>query len=93
MYGPNTIIKVYLAPNDTYSYNNLKLFHTIIKRRWKAADILGADEVKVLENNRRHYIHYQRPLTVLGWFTTNSKYEKREKLSNLSDNEIKIVEN
>jgi len=79
MYGPNTIVKVYLAPNDTYSYNNLKLFHTIIKRRWKAADILGADEAKVLENNRRHHIHYQRPLTVLGWFTTNSKYEKREK--------------
>ena len=67
-----------MGPADTYTYNNLREFHRRTKRRWRQADILGADEVKVIENNRRHFIKYKRPLSIFGWFTTNSKYEKKE---------------
>ncbi len=33
-----------------------------------------------MENNRRHFIKYQRPLSIFGWFTTNTSYEKKEKI-------------
>lgn len=78
MYSANTIVKVYLAPKDAYSFQNLRNTYKIIKRRWKVADVFGADEIRVLENNRRHYINYKRPLKIFGWFSTNSRYEKVE---------------
>jgi len=78
MYSPNTIVTVYMAPKDTYSYRNLREFHKRTKRRFRQADVLGADEVKVIENNRRHFINYKRPLAIFGWFSSNKFYEKKE---------------
>lgn len=78
MYGPNTIITCYLAPRDSYSYSNFKAWHKVTKRRWKKAQVEGAEEIKVMENNRRHNTKYTRPLKIFGWLSNNVKYEKQE---------------
>ena len=78
MYSANTILTVYLAPKDQYSYSNFRLWHRNTKRRWRGAQVNGAEEIKVLENNRRHKIKYKRPLKIFGWLSNNSKYEKQE---------------
>jgi len=79
MYGANTIVRVYIGPNDKYTYEHLRKFYHLAKRRWKVADVWGADEVMILENNRRHANKYQRSLSILGWITSNKKYLKIEK--------------
>ncbi len=66
MFGANTILTVHLAPKDTYAYNLLRKFHTVTKRRWKSADILGADEVKVLGCNKRNQSNH-RSFKINGW--------------------------
>lgn len=78
MFGPNTILTVYCAPKDAYTFTNFKSWHKLTKRRWRQADVYGADEVKVLENNRRHNTKYTRPLKIFGWLSNNVKYEKAE---------------
>lgn len=78
MYGPNTILTVFIAPKDQYTYSNFKLWHKGTKRRWKSASVDGAEEVKVIENNRRHFVKYKRPLKIFGWLSNNTKYEKEE---------------
>lgn len=60
MYGPNTLLTVYIAPDDKYSYELIRSFHRIIKRKWKTADVLGAEEVKVLLNNRMFVDNYKK---------------------------------
>lgn len=68
MFSGSTILTVYIAPRDTYSYNNFRKWHEKTKRRWRSADVLGADEIKILENNRRHNEKYDRKLNIKGWF-------------------------
>ncbi len=79
MHGPNNILTIYVAPKDKYTFENFKRFHNITKRRWKTADILGAEEAKIIENNRRLSTNYGRVLKVQGWWSTNRKYHKQEK--------------
>lgn len=79
MFSASTILKVYFAPKDAYSYQQFKHWHVKTKRRWKTADVMGADEVKVLENNRRHKIKYNRPLSVFGWFYNRIVGKKSKK--------------
>lgn len=67
MYSANTILRCLLAPKDAYSFEYFKNWYTKTKRKWKSGDVFGADEAKVLENNRRHKIQYNRTLDVLGW--------------------------
>jgi hypothetical protein len=83
LYSGNTILTVYLAPKDQYSYENFKLWHRDTKRRWRSAQVEGAEEIKILENNRRHKARYTRPLKIFGWLSDNVKYEKQE--SNYQD--------
>ena len=54
MYSANTLLTIMVAPKDAYAYTQFKAWHTKTKRRWKSAEVMGADEAKVLENNRRH---------------------------------------
>jgi len=67
MFSASTILMCFMAPKDMYTYENFRNWHERTKRRWRAADILGADEMRVLENNRRHNKKYTRKLGVLGW--------------------------
>lgn len=78
MFSPNTILTVYVAPGDEYSFTNFRDWHKDIKRRWKTASVDGAEEIKVMENNRRHVAKYTRPLKIFGWLSDNVKYEKQE---------------
>ena len=66
MYGSNTLVTVYIAPDDKYSYGLIRSFHKVIKRKWKSADVLGAEEVKVLLNNRMVVDNYKK-LKVHNW--------------------------
>lgn len=76
MYGPNTIVTVYVAPKDAHTYSNIRSFYSIVKRRWKKADVLGADEVKVLGNNRRDTGNYGSTFGIFGWDWFRGKKEK-----------------
>ncbi len=78
MFGPNTLLNVYLAPKDSYTFATFKNWHKRTKRRWRQADIYGGAEVRVIENNRRHNIKYVRPLKIFGWVSSNVRYEKSE---------------
>lgn len=84
MFSPSTILTVYFAPKDAYGYTVFREWHARTKRRWREADVLGADEVKIMENNRRHAIKYLRPLTIFGWlpdtktYADGSTYKKKE---------------
>jgi|LakMenEpi03Aug12_release.lakeMendotaPanAssembly.Ray.scaffolds.fasta_scaffold253412_2 hypothetical protein len=89
MFSASTLLKIWIAPKDTYTYYNFKNWHERTKRRWRTADVLGVDEVKVLENNRKHDTGYTRPLKIMGWhqesnvFANGKQYEKKE--SNYAD--------
>lgn len=84
MFSPSTILTVYFAPKDAYGYSVFREWHERTKRRWREADVLGADEVKVMENNRRHVTKYMRKLKIFGWlpdtktYADGSTYEKTE---------------
>lgn len=78
MFGANTILTVYIAPKDRYSYENFRAWHKITKRRWREADVIGVEEVKVLENNRRLVSKY-KPYKLYGWLE-KKKTNKRESL-------------
>ncbi len=84
MFSPSTIITVYFAPKDAYGYTLFREWHERTKRRWREADVFGADEVKIMENNRRHVIKYMRKLKIFGWlpdtktYADGSTYEKTE---------------
>lgn len=78
MYSGNTILTIYLAPRDSYSYTNFKFWHRDIKRRWRSVQVEGAEEIRILENNRRHKTQYTRPLNIFGWLSDNVKYGKQE---------------
>lgn len=78
MFGPNTILTVYMAPGDQYSFTNFRDWHKKTKRRWKTSSVEGAEEIKVLENNRRHNTKYKRPLKIFGWLSDNTSYDKQE---------------
>lgn len=60
MYGANTILTVYMAAEDKYSYELIRSFHNIIKRKWKTADVLGVEEKRVLLNNRMFVGNYKK---------------------------------
>lgn len=89
MHSASTLLTVYFAPKDAYSYVQFKEWHTRIKRKWRYADVMGADEVKVVENNRRLNTQYNRPLKIMGWtpdtniFADGRSYEKKD--SNYQD--------
>ena len=74
MYSGNTILTVYIAPKDAYTFKEFRAWHKITKRRWRQADVNGADEVKVMENNRRHNAKYTRPLKIFGWLWFTNFY-------------------
>ena len=67
MLSANTIVRVYIAPKDRYSYENIKALYLILKRRWRTADVLGADEIKVMGNNRRHKYGYRNTFLIKKW--------------------------
>ena len=66
MFSASTLLTVYIAPKDEYTYTNFRYWHSKTKRRWRQADCMGADEIKVLENNRRHMSEYKRKLKIFG---------------------------
>ncbi len=76
MFGANTLLTVYMAPKDAYSFKLFREWHAKTKRRWKQADVMGADEVKVLENNRRQFVQYKRNLKIMGWASDTKVYSK-----------------
>lgn len=83
MFSANTILNCYMAPKDAYSFKLFREWHAKTKRRWKQADTYGADEAKVLENNRRNMVQYKRRLKIMGWETAfkegrGTVYEKGE---------------
>ena len=64
-----------VAPKDAYAYTQFKAWHTKTKRRWKSAEVMGADEAKVLENNRRHMTKYKRKLGIFGWHQESNVFK------------------
>lgn len=84
MFSGSTLLTVYIAPKDAYTYSNFREWHTRTKRRWRQADVNGADEVKIIENNRRQATKYKRKLKIFGWnqdttvFSDGRQYEKVE---------------
>jgi hypothetical protein len=64
-----------VAPKDAYAYTQFKAWHTKTKRRWKSAEVMGADEAKVLENNRRHMTKYNRKLSIFGWHQESNVFK------------------
>ena len=84
MFSASTLLTVYIAPKDAYSYTLFKEWHIRTKRRWREADVFGAEEVKVMENNRRHVAKYNRKLKIFGWtpdtktYADGTCYEKTE---------------
>lgn len=86
MFSASTLLTVFLAPKDAYTYTNFKEWHIRTKRRWRSADIMGGDEVRVLENNRRHMVKYTRKLKIFGWkpetktYACGRTYEKTESI-------------
>jgi hypothetical protein len=75
MFGANTLLTVYMAPKDAYTYHNFRQWHARTKRRWRQADVMGADEVKVMENNRRQFTRYKRKLKIFGWTPDTNVYK------------------
>ena len=84
MFSSSTLLTIFIAPKDAYSYTLFREWHTRTKRRWKQADVLGADEIKVMENNRRYVAKYKRKLKIFGWipdtktYADGTTYEKSE---------------
>lgn len=77
MFSGSTILTVYLAPRDAYTFKNFKKWHYITKKKWQSCLISGADEVRVLENNKRNHIFYKRKLNVLGWRQDTKVYQNK----------------
>ena len=75
MYSANTLLTIMVAPKDAYAYTQFKAWHTKTKRRWKSAEVMGADEAKVLENNRRHMTKYNRKLSIFGWHQESNVFK------------------
>lgn len=75
MYSANTLLTIMVAPKDAYAYTQFKAWHTKTKRRWKSAEVMGADEAKVLENNRRHMTKYKRKLGIFGWHQESNVFK------------------
>jgi len=67
MFSASTIIQVYMAPRDAYSFTNFKLFHKLTKRRWRDCQIMGGEEIRALENNRHHAGGYDKRQKIRGW--------------------------
>jgi len=56
-----------MAPRDAYSFTNFKWFHKFTKRRWRECQFLGGQEIRVMDNNRKHVAGYMRKMPVRGW--------------------------
>ena len=79
MHSASTLLTIYLAPKDSFTYENFRYWHARTKRRWRSADILGVDEMKVIENNRRHHTKYKKSLKIFGWINDSTIFKNRKR--------------
>lgn len=79
MFSASTILQVYMAPRDAYSFTNFKLYHKLTKRRWRDCQIMGGEEIRALENNRHHVSGYDKKLKIRGWNHGTELSEKSDR--------------